>query len=162
MMENSEIAGIFHNIADLLEIKGENPYKVRAYRNVVRSIKELTVPLTELVAQGRLKEVPGAGEAISKKITELVTTGHLAYYEKLSGEFPEGVSNLLQIPGIGPKTARTLYHEFGIRSLADLEKALTDERLSPVSGLGAKTRENIRHGLEMMKKKNYRKARFDP
>lgn len=160
-MENSEVARIFRNVADLLEIKGENPYKIRAYRNVARSIKELTVPLTELVAQGKLKEVPGAGEAISKKITELVTTGHLAYYENLATEFPEGVGSLLEIPGIGPKTTKMLYHEFGIKSLADLEKALEDDQLSPMPGLGAKTRTNIRRGLETMYNLNYKKARFD-
>jgi DNA polymerase (family 10) len=160
-MENSEIARIFHNVADLLEIKGENPYKIRAYRNVVRSIKELTVPLRELVVQGRLKEVPGAGEAIRQKIVELVSTGRLTYYDKLASQFPEGISSLLEIPGVGPKTAKMLYHESGIRSLAELEKAIKSEQLEPIPGLGPKTKENIRRGLESMKNKNYKRAGFD-
>jgi len=88
-MKNSEIATVFQDIAALLEIKGENPFKIRAYQKVARSIKDLSVEVEQLVTEDRLKEVPGAGEAITKKITELVTTGKLDYYEKLKAEFPE-------------------------------------------------------------------------
>jgi len=88
-MNNSEIAGIFQDIAVLLELKRENPFKIRAYQKVARSIKQLPVEVEQLVAEDRLKEVPGVGEAITKKITELVTTGKLDYYEKLKAEFPE-------------------------------------------------------------------------
>ncbi len=89
-MKNSEIARVFQDIADLLEFKGENPFKIRAYQKVVRSVEHLPVEVEQLVAEDRLKEVPGVGEAITKKITELVTTGKLNYYEKLKSEFPEG------------------------------------------------------------------------
>ena len=88
-MNNSEIAEIFQHIAVLLELKGENPFKIRAYQKVARSIKQLPVEAEQLVNENRLKEVPGAGEAITKKITELVNTGRLDYYEKLKAEFPE-------------------------------------------------------------------------
>ena len=88
-MKNSEIVQVFQDIAILLELKRENPFKIRAYQKVVRSIKHLPVEVEQLVAEDRLKEVPGAGEAITKKITELVTTGKLDYYEKLKAEFPE-------------------------------------------------------------------------
>lgn len=88
-MKNSEIARVFVDIADLLELKKENIFKVRAYRKVARAIEELSIPVEQLVAENRLKEIPGAGEAITKKLTELVTTGRLAYYEKLKAEFPE-------------------------------------------------------------------------
>ncbi|MBA7706810.1 hypothetical protein ES703_115667 [subsurface metagenome] len=88
-MNNSEIAKVFQDIAILLELKGENPFKMRAYQKVARSIKHLPVEVEQLVAEDRLKEVPGAGEAITKKITELVTTGKLDYYEKLKAEFPK-------------------------------------------------------------------------
>ncbi len=88
-MKNKEIATVFQDIAVLLELKGENPFKIRAYQKVARSIKDLSVEVEQLVAEDRLKEVPGAGEAITKKITELVTTGKLDYYEKLKAEFPE-------------------------------------------------------------------------
>ena len=88
-MKNKEIAGVFQDIAVLLELKGESPFKIRAYQKVARSIEHLPVEVEQLVAEDKLKEVPGVGEAITKKITELVTTGKLGYYEKLKAEFPE-------------------------------------------------------------------------
>ena len=88
-MRNSEIAGVFEDIAGILERKKENPFKIRAYRKVARSIEELSVEVEQLVAEGRLKEIPGAGEAIVKKLTEMVTTGKLDFYEKLKAEFAE-------------------------------------------------------------------------
>ena len=87
-MNNKEIAGVFQDIAVLLELKIENPFKIRAYQKAARSIEHLPVEVEQLVAEDRLEEVPGAGEAITKKITELVTTGKLDYYEKLKSEFP--------------------------------------------------------------------------
>jgi DNA polymerase (family 10) len=89
-VKNSELARVFQDIADLLELKKENPFKIRAYQKAVRSIEHLPVEVEQLVKEDRLREVPGVGEAITKKITELVTTGHLEYYEKLKAEFPEG------------------------------------------------------------------------
>jgi DNA polymerase (family 10) len=88
-MTNSQISSIFIDIAEMLTLKKDNIFKVRAYRKVARAIEELSIPVEQLVAENRLKEIPGAGEAITKKLTELVTTGRLAYYEKLKAEFPE-------------------------------------------------------------------------
>ena len=88
-MKNSEVARVFQDIAALLEVKGENIFKIRAYQKVARSVEHLPVEVEQLVAEDRLKEVSGVGEAITKKITELVTTGKLDYYEKLKAEFPE-------------------------------------------------------------------------
>ena len=88
-MKNSEITKVFEDIADLLELKGENPFKIRAYQRVVRSIEHLPVEVEQLVREDRLKEVPGVGEAINKKITELVNTGRIEYYEKLKAELAE-------------------------------------------------------------------------
>ena len=93
-MNNKQIAKVFEDIADLLELKGENPFTIRAYQRVVRSIEHLPVELEQLVREDRLKEVPGVGEAINKKITELVTTGKLDYYEKLKAESREQASQL--------------------------------------------------------------------
>ena len=148
-MTNSEICKIFRDIADLLELKGENPFKARAYRTVVRNIEELAVPIADLVAKNQLNEIPGAGEAIRKKITELVTTGHLKYYEDLKAEFPPGIVELLALPGIGPKTARVLYNELGVKSVAELEKALVSGKQLP--HMGEKMRENILRGIELAK-----------
>jgi len=88
-MKNSEISFIFNDIAEMLTLKKDNIFKIRAYRNVARAIMELAVPVEQLAAENRLNEIPGAGEAITKKITELVTTGRLDYYERLKAEFPE-------------------------------------------------------------------------
>ncbi len=88
-MKNSQVARVFQDIADLLELKKENPFKIRAYQRAVRSIEHLPVEVEQLVAEDKLKGIPGVGEAITKKITELVTTGKLDYYEKLKAEFPE-------------------------------------------------------------------------
>ncbi len=97
-MKNSEIARVFQDIADLLELKKENPFKIRAYQKAVRSIEQLPVEVEPLVAEDRLREIPGVGEAIARKITELVTTGKLDYYEKLKAEFPERASTLVNVP----------------------------------------------------------------
>ena len=88
-MTNSEISSIFIDIAEMLRLKKENIFKVRAYEKIARSVNELQEPVAKLVAENRLKEIPGAGEAITKKLTELVSTGRLAFYEKLKAEFPE-------------------------------------------------------------------------
>ncbi len=90
---NSEIAGVFRDIAELLKLKKENIFKIRAYQKAARSIEELSVEVEQLVAEDKLGEVPGVGEAITKKITELVTTGRLGFYERLKAEFPEGEVN---------------------------------------------------------------------
>ena len=92
-MENSEIAAVFNDIAAMLELKKDNIFKIRAYRKVARSIEELSVPVAQLAAEDRLQEISGAGKAIIKKITELVNTGKLDYYEKLRAEFPERTSS---------------------------------------------------------------------
>jgi DNA polymerase (family X) len=123
-MTNQEIIQVFKNIADLLDVKGENPFKVRAYRRVISSIEELTAPVEELVHGDRLDEIPGAGDAIKKKLIELVKTGKLEYYEKLKEGVPPGVMELLRVPGVGPKTAKMLVKEAGIESIDALEKTL--------------------------------------
>lgn len=156
IMKNSEVAQMFQDIADLLELKGESPFKVRAYQKAVRSIEHLPVELEQLMKEGRLRQVPGIGEAIEKKITELLTTGHLTYYENLRAEFPEGIMSLLQVPGIGPKTAIRLSTELGIGSLEELETAIIDGRVTGLSRLGEKTAENILRHLQSMRNKERR------
>ena len=89
IMQNAEIAEIFNDIAEMLKLKKDNIFKIRAYQKVARAIEELPVEVEQLVAENRLKEIPGAGEAITRKITELVTTGQLGYYERLKAELPE-------------------------------------------------------------------------
>jgi DNA polymerase (family 10) len=155
-MNNGEVASVFQDIADLLELKGESVFKVRAYQKAVRSIEQLSVELSQLRAEGKLREVPGIGEAIEKKIGELLDTGHLKYYEEIRAEFPEGVISLLQVPGVGPKTAMKLWTELGIKSTEDLEKAILDGRVAGLLRMGDKTAENILRGLQSMRTKEQR------
>ena len=155
-MKNSEVAKVFQDIADLLELKGENPFKIRAYQKVVRSIEHLPVEVEQLVAEDRLREIPGVGEAITKKITELVTTGRLDYYEKLQAEFPEGISTLLDVPGIGPKTAMLLSSKLGIRSVDELEAAIVGGKVASLYRMGDKTAEHILHQIQGMRRKDQR------
>jgi len=150
---NAEIAEVFSDIADLLELKGENPFKVRAYRKAVLSIKDLPVEVEQLVNENRLKEIPGVGEAIARKIVELVTTGSLRFYDKLRAEFPEGIKDLLNIPGVGPRTAMLFYTGLGIKSVDELEAAILDGRVARLPHMGEKTAENILHQIQAMKKK---------
>ena len=152
-MSNKEIAKVFQDIADLLELKGENPFKIRAYQRVVRSIEHLPVEVEQLVAEDKLKDIPGVGEAITKKITELVTTGHLGYYEKLKAEFPEGISSLLDLPGIGPKTAMLLAKELDIKSIDELEAAIVGGKVASLYRMGDKTAENILHQIQALRRK---------
>ena len=155
-MNNKQIAKVFEDIAGLLELKGENPFKIRAYQKVVRSIEHLPVEVEQLVKEDRLKEVPGVGEAITKKITELITTGKLGYYEKLKAEFPEGISTLLDIPGVGPKTAMLLSTELDVSSADELEAAIVGGKVARLYRMGDKTAENILHQIQALRRKDQR------
>ncbi|RLC62345.1 MAG: DNA polymerase III, partial [Chloroflexi bacterium] len=155
-MRNSEVAKVFQDIADLLELKGENPFKIRAYQKVVRAIEHLPVEVEQLVKEDKLKEVPGIGEAINKKIAELVTTGRLDFYEKLKAEFPEGISTLLDIPGIGPKTALLLSSELNIKSVDELKAAIVSGRVASLPRMGDKVTENILRHIQTLRRKDQR------
>ena len=155
-MKNSELARVFEDIADLLELKGGNVFKIRAYQKAARSIEHLPVEVEKLATEGRLREIPGVGEAIARKITELVTTGRLEYYEKLKAEFPEGTSTLLTIPGIGPKTAVLLTRELKITTVEALEEAIVEGRVAQLYRMGEKTAENILRQIQAMRRKDQR------
>ena len=155
-MNNKQIVKVLEDIADFLELKGENVFKIRAYQKAARSIEQSSVELEQLVNEDRLKEVAGVGEAIAKKITELVTTGKLEYFEKLKAEFPPGISTLLEIPGIGPKTAMLLSNELGINSIEELEKAILEGKVAQLPRMGEKTAENILRHLQAVRHKDQR------
>ncbi len=155
-MRSSQIARVFQDVADLLELKGENHFKIRAYQKAARSIEHLPVEVEQLVAEDRLREIPGVGEAITRKITELVTTGHLEYYDKLKAEFPEGISTLLDIPGVGPRTAMLLSGELGVSSVDELEAAIIGGKVARLSRMGDKTAENILHQIQTLRRKDRR------
>ncbi len=155
-MKNTEIAGVFQDIADLLELKGENKFKIRAYQRAARAIEHLPEEIEVMLDEGDdLKSIPGVGEAIAKKTTDLVTTGKLGYYEELKAEFPEGITRLLEIPGIGPKTAIKL-SELGIKSVDELEQAIKDGSVANLFRLGEKTADNILHQIQALRRKDQR------
>jgi DNA polymerase (family X) len=146
-MENLAIARVLAEIADLLEIKGENPFKIRAFRNAAETVAQETRRVASLTAAERL-ELPGIGKDLATKIGEMVDTGRIRYHEDLLQEFPATLLDLLHLQGVGPKTAARLYGYLGIRSLADLEAAARDGRLRSVKGMGAKKESQILKALE--------------
>lgn len=155
-MNNAAIAQVFQDMADLLELKEENPFKIRAYQKAARTIESLPVELAQLMEEGRLREIPGVGEAISKKITELLTTGKLEAYEKLRAEFPTGIIELMTIPGVGPKTAMRLSKELGISNVDELEKAILEGKVASLYRLGEKTADNILRHIQTLRRKDKR------
>jgi DNA polymerase (family 10) len=156
-LKNSEVAKVFQDIADLLELKGENVFKIRAYQKAARAIEYHPRELKVMIDDGEdLQGIPGVGEAIAKKATELITTGKLGYYENLKAEFPQGITNLLAIPGIGPKTANKLSNELGISSVDELERAINEGRVAQLFRLGEKTADNILHQIQALRRKDQR------
>ncbi len=152
LINKKEVASILEEIGTLLELKGENPFKTRAYFNAARTISGLTGDLQQLVESGEIGKVKGIGKALAEKITTLVTTGELAYYEELKAEFPPKIFELMNIPGLGPKKIKKLYETLGISSLIELEYACNENRLVDLEGFGAKSQENILQGIEARKK----------
>ena len=146
-MEKERVAEILLEIGTLLELKGENPFKTRAYANAARTIESLGEPLATLVAEKRLGEVKGIGEALEKKITELVETGKLAYYEELKASIPPGLIEMLEIPGLGPRKIQALNQKLGIDSVEKLEAACRSGKVAGLDGFGEKTQANILEGI---------------
>jgi len=154
-VKNTAIVKVFSDIADLLELKGENAFKIRAYQKAARAIEHYPKEVGIMLDEGEtLRNIPGVGEAIAKKTTELVTTGKLGYYENLKAEFPEGITNLLAIPGIGPKTANRLSSELEVRSVDALEQAIKGGRVAKLFHLGDKTVDNIRQQIQALRRKD--------
>jgi DNA polymerase (family 10) len=146
-MDKDQVAGILGEIAVLLELKGENPFKSRAYVNAARALENLSEPLDKIVAENRLGDIDGIGEALQKKITELVTTGKLVYYEELKAATPSGLVAMLDIPGLGPKKIKVVHDELGVETVEQLEQACRDGRVAKLKGFGEKTAANIREGI---------------
>jgi len=156
-MKNADIARVFEEMADLLEIKGENPFKIRAYRRAAQVIEHLPREVAVMLAAGEdLKALPGIGEAIAAKTAELVATGRLAAWETLRNSLPRGLSALLEIPGIGPKTAHRLATELGISSVDELEQAILAGRVSHLFRLGDRTAQNLLRQIQSLRRKDQR------
>jgi DNA polymerase (family 10) len=151
-MDKRAVAEVLEDIGTLLELKGENVFKTRAYHNGARILQALDEDLATVVAEERLTDIKGIGEALAQKITELVTTGRLEFYEKLKAEFPAGFMELLRVPGLGPKKARVLLDELGVDSLDALEAAAAGGQLAGLEGFGEKSQAKILEGIAHVRK----------
>ncbi len=151
-MHNAEVAHILNAIADILEIKGDNPFRIRAYRRAAQNIDGLAEDVATLVERETLEEIPGIGKDLGAKVREIVGTGTLKEYETLKAEVPPGLVELLHIPGVGPKTARLFYEEKSIDSIQKLEAAAQGGQLRGIPGIKAKTEKNILRGIAMLKR----------
>jgi len=149
-MTNQEIAEFFKRIGDMLDILGENRFKVLAYRRAAENILNLGQDIHAYWQAGTLQEIPGIGQAIAEKIDELLSTGHLEFYERLQDQVPTGVVSLLEIPDVGPKTAKLLWEELGLQSVGEVEAAARNGELRGLPGLGAKSEAKILAGIEAL------------
>ena len=157
-MNNREISSIFQHIADILEIKGDNVFKIRAYRTAAINVSGLSRQLSEIYeeAPALLDNIPGIGKDLKAKIIEMVTTGHLEFYTRLVKEFPGGFLDLLDISGLGPKKLKKLRDELGIKDVNSLEKACEKGKLESIDGMGKKTQEKILQAIVHFRKREGR------
>lgn len=148
-VHNQDIAAVFEEMADLLDIRGDNPFRIRAYRNAARTVLELGRELREMVeAKEDLTALPGIGDDLSRKIEEIVRTGTAAALQKLRAEMPAGLTEMLRIPNLGPKRVKSLHKELGVQSLEQLEKAARDGKIRDLAGFGEKTEQHILDALK--------------
>ncbi len=148
-IHNADIAKRFEEFADLLEIKGDNPFRIRAYRNAARVVEDLPHELAGMVEEVKdLTELPGIGKDLAEKIEEIVTTGSAQALEKLRKDLPPHITDLLNIPGLGPKRVRTIYTDLNVGDLDALKKAAEDGKISTLPGLGKKTEEQILEAIK--------------
>ena len=151
-MDKETVIRVLEEVGTLLELKNENPFKIRAYHNAARVLEGQTEDLKTLLETGKLEELKGIGAGISEIIRELVQKGKSKYYEELRKSIPAGVLDLLKIQGLGPKRVKVLFDKLKIKSVAGLESACKDNRLLPLEGFGEKTQENILRGIARLKK----------
>jgi len=151
-MKNQLVADILYQIADLLDLKGEIFFKTRAYRMAAQTIEVYDEDIENVSKDGRLQEISGIGEALAKKITEIVNTGHLEYFEKLKKEIPASLLEMLNISGLGPKKVSALYKNLNIKTIEELRKACIDGKLRNLEGFGEITERNILRGIQLMQK----------
>ena len=150
-MDNAAIARRFYRLAALMEVRGDDPFRWRSYRNAAEAIEVWPTPLKEIAEKEGvtgLQEIPGVGKAIAGKVIDLLTKGTFDAWERLTAETPETVLDLLEIPGIGPKTAAQFHQRFKISSLADLKAFVASGGLDTVVGIGPKTAERIKEALD--------------
>jgi len=151
-MDKHEVSAVLEQMAEFMELKGENPFKIRAYHNAYRVIDALTDPIEELVAQGTLTQIKGIGPGIAEKITELVKTGRCKEFEALKKSFPKNFLEMLEIPGLGAKKAKVLYDKLKIKDIKSLEKACKGNKVAGLTGFGERTQRKILEGITFLRK----------
>lgn len=151
-MKNLEIAQIFKDIAQILDIKGENRFRIRAYEKAALNMESLGSDIEEYVKNDTLKGLPGIGDDLSEKIKEIVRTGDLKFYKKLKKSVPKGLLEILNIPGVGPRTANLLYQKLKVKSINDLEKKAKQGKLLNLFGVKERTADNILRGIALLKR----------
>lgn len=150
-MEKEKVINILNEIGTLLQLKGENFFKTKAYFEGSRILEMINDDLEDLIKNDRLKDIKGIGKALNQKITELVTTGQLNYYDQLKAEIPAGLLEMLKVPNLGTKKVKVIYDELGITSIEELERACEDNRLLTLNGFAKKTQEKILENIKSMK-----------
>ena len=156
-VHNADITAIFTEIADLLEIEGANPFRIRAYRNAARILGDLPQEARLLVERGDdLTRLPGIGTDLASKINEIITTGHCSLLDRLHRELPPAITELLKIPGLGPKRVKALYHDLDVQTVEQLHRAAQDGRIRALPGFGEKTEQNILQSVEAHADQNRR------
>lgn len=148
-MNKNEIITILEEIGTILELKGENPFKSRAYFNGARALETLTGSVEELILNGKIADIRGIGKALSEKLFTLVNTGRLPYYEDLKASIPEGLFDILKIPGLGPKKVKLLYDKLDITTIGELEYACKENRLRDLQGFGQRSQDKILEGIRL-------------
>lgn len=149
-MDKDQVAAILAEIGTLLELKGENAFRTNAYHNGARALLQLEEDLGDVVRAGRLRDVPGIGDTLRDKITTLVTTGKLAFYDDLKAQFPQGLLDILRVPGLGPKKVMALRDQLGIDDLDKLKVACEANQVAKLKGFGTKTQDKILEGLKFI------------
>lgn len=151
-MKNQEVTNIFREIAKILELKGDNPFRIRAYERAAQSIDNIEEDLQALIEKDALATIPGIGKDLAQKIKEIVDTGRLKYYEELKRKVPSGLMKMMEIPGLGPKTVKKLYEQLKIDTVEKLEEAAKTGKLLKLEGIREKTAQNILRGIGLVRK----------
>src|SRR5665213_496532 len=146
-MTKDQVTEILTEIATLLELKGENPFKSRAYVNAARAVENSNVPLEKIFCVESTERIKGIGDSLHVKICEMVTTGRLVYYEELKASIPPGLVGMLSIPGLGPKKIKAIYDKLGVETLEQLEKACLEGKVAELDGFGEKSQVKICEGI---------------
>jgi len=155
-MQNTEVAAVLWKIAELLDIKGGNVFKVNAYRNAARAVENISEPIEDLWKKGELEEIQGIGKGIAKKIDELLRTRKLKYYEELKKSMPIDIDSLSNIEGLGAKKIKKLYQKLKIKNLSDLERAIKNHKVSRLEGFGEKSEQHLSESIKFSKARTSR------